>query len=167
MIAEGGRSRGCSESMVDTRLVLAGGWGIATSPIRGLTRGPGAGRNNMRRNDLVKRILISLPGLMIIVPAVAVASYLGYQKYIDKRDLSQVRESEWIDEVGSAKCGAYTKYGSNNVDLVSKELFCRNILANQVRISCALERDGWYSVFSTAGDGIKYRDCMLHLGVDL
>lgn len=104
---------------------------------------------------------------MIVVLTLPVASYLGYQKCIDKRGLSQTRESEWIDEAGSSKCGAYTKYGSIDVDLVSRELLCRNMLANLIRTSCARERDDWYSVFSTASDGIEYRDCMLHLGVDL
>ena len=113
------------------------------------------------------RIFNSLPVVILFVLVSAVTVYIAYQEAIDNETQRTVLESQWIDEIGSSKCGAYTKYGSVNYDLVNKEMLCRQVLTNQIRDNCALERDHWFSLFSTMSEGTKYRDCMLHMKVNL
>jgi len=105
--------------------------------------------------------------MILFVLTLAVTLYIAYQKTIDKENRHSIHESEWIDEIASSKCGTYTKYGSINVDLVSRELMCRQMLMNQIRMNCSMERDQWYSIFSTSGDGAKYRECVINLEVNL
>lgn len=90
-----------------------------------------------------------------------------YQNAIDDEQQLSILESKWIEEIGSSKCGTYSAYGTSNIELVSKELACRQVLKNRILVHCSMERDHWFSMFSSNSDGMKYRDCMLHLKVDL
>lgn len=113
------------------------------------------------------RIFNNLLPVVLSILLLAVASYIAYRGAVEKGSRNSLHESEWIDEIGSSKCGSYTKYGSVNIDLVSREMACRQTLTSRIHANCSMERDQWYSVFSTRSDGARYRDCMLNLGNNL
>lgn len=108
------------------------------------------------------RIFYSFPKVILFVLIIAITASFVYWKAIEREHQHSIAESKWIDEIGSSKCGSYTKYGSTDIGLVSKELACRHTFENYVSIYCARERNRWYSIFSDS-DSTEYRDCMFHL----